>query len=592
MNIMDNVCKICSKRFSYKWGKKLTCSPECMTKWKTSSEYLIAWKEKVKATCIKKYGLAHSSMSPDIKEKIKQTNLKKYGVVSPTQNSEIRKKQISTSLERYGSRTPLENKNIFAQTKKTLKQNYGVDSPFKSNEIRLIARNSKIEIYGDSTYNNHEKAEKTNLEKYGKKHASQVDIFKEKRKRTCRKKYGRDYALQSQSVRAKIKKTNNKKYNADNPMQSESIKERQRQKRLQISYQELFYNKYQEYITPLFIKEEYIGADRVYKFKCNACNNEFDGSAENGGMPRCPVCFPKKSGTSKYEEELADFVTALLPTEKIERHNKTVMSGLELDIFIPTKKIAIEFDGIYWHSEIGGAKYKNYHLNKTKKCEASGITLIHIFEDEWLYKKDIIKNKLTYLLRQDNFVTLYARKCMIRQIDAKISNEFLDKVHLQGRDRASIRYGAYYNDELVAVMTFGKLRIALGHGSKADTYELYRYCSTKKIVGILSKFISKFISEYSPKKIITYADRRFSTTQTCGYSKCGFVFVSETPPNYWYLDKEYNIRMHRFGFRKSELKFKLKKYDQYLTEWKNMKENGYDRIWDCGHLKYEMTIPS
>ncbi|MBR4316364.1 MAG: hypothetical protein IKP65_05310 [Alphaproteobacteria bacterium] len=71
-----------------------------------------------------------------------------------------------------------------------------------------------------------------------------------------------------------------------------------------------------------------------------------------------------------------DFIKSIYPYDIIE-NDKTMIKPYELDIYIPEKQVAIEFDGIYWHNEEN--KPKNYHLMKTELCEEKGIHLIHIF---------------------------------------------------------------------------------------------------------------------------------------------------------------------------------------------------------------------
>ena len=126
---------------------------------------------------------------------------------------------------------------------------------------------------------------------------------------------------------------------------------------------------------------------------------------------------------------------------------------------------------------------------------------------------------------------------------------------------------------------------------KSDQYELIRYGSIANVVGGSSKLLKYFIKTYNPSKIMSYADRRWVFKQKNMYSDNNFELVSITTPNYWYIDKKkYLKRYHRFNFRKSELIKKLKFFDNTLSEWENMQLNGYDRIWDCGNLKYELNF--
>jgi hypothetical protein len=409
---------------------------------------------------------------------------------------------------------------------------------------------------------------------------------------TVRKKYGVENVAQNIAVKKKKEATCISRYGNVCPVISDLVKKKQKRSLSDLYYDQIKERMLVHNISLCFPKEDYTNGKhyKEYGLKCMMCKTEYSGCFTHGHTPLCPNCFPV-SDTSSFETELYEFLCSIIDSAIIEKNNRKVLNGQEIDFFIPSKNTAIELNGNYWHSEISGKKYKNYHLNKTLKCERSGIHLIHIFEDEWINKKDIIKNKLTYLLAPKLVRKVYARDCVIRPIDSKTCNHFLEKTHLQGKDKSSIKYGAFYLDDLIAVMTFGKNRIALGNTHEDGEYELYRYCADRSITGILSKFISRFLADHKTRKITTYADRRFSTPTKCGYEKCGFKFVKSTSPNYWYTHKNsLKVREHRYKYRKNVLEKILPTYSNKLTEWENMKTNGYDRIWDCGHLKFELVV--
>jgi very-short-patch-repair endonuclease len=300
----------------------------------------------------------------------------------------------------------------------------------------------------------------------------------------------------------------------------------------------------------------------------------------------CPSCGVMSSA-------MEDAIVTILEEIKTPyiKNEKSILKNLELDFYIPSQKIAIECNGNYWHSEISGKKDKKYHLNKTTECEKMGIRLIHIFEDEIIEKYKIIKSKIKNLLKS-NTRKIYARKCEIKEITADVKNSFLKKYHSQGVDRSKYKYGLFYKKRLVAVMTFCELRRCLGNKHTDNIIELSRYAtiSSFSIVGGAGKILQYFIKSHTYKKIISYADRRFSTGNL--YSKIGFIKIHDTPPNYWYLikKKNYLIRKHRYNFTKHTIKNKLKNFLDELSEWENMKMNGYDRIWDCGSIKYEYSV--
>ena len=178
---------------------------------------------------------------------------------------------------------------------------------------------------------------------------------------------------------------------------------------------------------------------------------------------------------------------------------------------MPHKKLAIEFDGLYWHSEETG-KNKNYHLNKTELCEKQEIQLIHIFENEWLTKQDIVKSRLKNLLGiYDKIV--YSRKCEIKEVDSKISKKFQDEYHIQGSVNSKISLGLYYQNKLISLMTFGKCRF-----DKKHEWELLRFCNKLgyHIPGSASKLLKYFEKTYKPISLVSYADRRWSHAKRSG----------------------------------------------------------------------------
>jgi hypothetical protein len=346
-------------------------------------------------------------------------------------------------------------------------------------------------------------------------------------------------------------------------------------------YESLFNDRLQNLTTPQFSKDEYGGVNKKYKFKCNKCSSEFLDSLDDGNIPLCPLCFPK-SQSQKFEFEIYKYIKEIYNNSVI-LHDKTILNKLELDIYIPDKKIAIECNGNYFHSEISGCKTKKYHLNKTELCEKQGIQLIHIFEDEWVFKRSIVESRIKKLIINEKN-KIYARNCIIKEISYNEKSNFLNEYHIQGNDVSQYYIGCFYKNELISVMTFSRCRFI-----KDNQIELTRFCSSKNVIGSFGKLLKYFIKNYKPKKIISYADRRFSIGNV--YETLNFKKIGNTPPNYFYIfRKSYLKRMHRFNFKKSSLHKKLSLYNKNISEWDNMKLNGYDRIWDCGSIKYELNI--
>lgn len=289
---------------------------------------------------------------------------------------------------------------------------------------------------------------------------------------------------------------------------------------------------------------------------------------------RCPCC---NEGMSKGEKELSDFIRSL--GIDIELKNRTLIQPLELDIIIPSKKIAIEYNGLYYHGIKKGNIDKKYHLNKLSECNKIGYRLITVFEDEWETKRDIVERRLRHILTNEKGI--FARKCYVTEISPRIAKEFIDKYHIQGYTTCTVKIGAYYNHQLVAVMTFAKGSVSKGAKNEDGIWELSRFCVSCSVTGIAGKLLSHFERNYKPIKIYSYADRRWSNGNV--YEKIGFTFNSFTLPNYWYF-KDNKKRLHRFNFRKDRIKHLATKDN--MTEWHIMQEQGYDKIYDCGNIKY------
>jgi len=347
-----------------------------------------------------------------------------------------------------------------------------------------------------------------------------------------------------------------------------------------------------EYVKSEFEKEGYTlltdHYDNIYQLLDVICPNGHSWKVNIANFKnnhvRCPKC---PTHNSKDEIEIYNYLKKQFTN--ITSGDRSLIPPLELDIVIPDKKVAIEYCGLYWHSERTG-KDRNYHLSKLKKCDDLGYRLITIFEDEWLNKRDLVLSRLNDILNINSPNVIYGRKCEIEEIPTAEKNTFLNKNHLQGRDIGSgIKLGAYYKDELVSVMTFSRNSLSKNVHNKKDEYELSRFCSkiNTRVVGIASKLLRYFTRNYDPKYIFSYADKRWSDGNL--YKQLGFSYDHDSAPNYWYLDSTNRVRLHRFNFRKSQLKGMLN-YNPNLSEWSIMQKEGYTRIWDCGNIKFRMEF--
>ena len=287
----------------------------------------------------------------------------------------------------------------------------------------------------------------------------------------------------------------------------------------------------------------------------------------------CPVC---NNGISRPEKEITDFICNLIGENNVITNTRKFLDGQEIDIYLPQLKIGIEYDGLYWHSE-ANEKDKNYHLKKTELTESKGIRLIHIFEDEWREHKEIVLNKIKHIIGKDNSIVVGARKCRINLINKDLAKTFLDKYHIQGYVSSTIYLGAYYNNELVGVMTFLK--------EKDMEWNLTRFATNFKyrLPGLANKLFKSFIINNNPQMVKSFLDRRWGTCNDNVYNKLGFYLDEVQKPDYSYVKG--HSRYHKFNFRKKTLS---KKYNLPLsmTEKEMCDKLGYFRIWNCGLYKY------
>lgn len=469
-------------------------------------------KEKSRKSVKEKYGVDYISQSSFIKDKIKDNNIKKYGKEHHLQDESILKKQIETNLERYGVKNISQDKNIKDKKIRTNLERRGVDYIFldKSFKDNLI---------------------KSNIEKYG----------------VC-------YNLQSDDIKNKIKKTNLEKYGVDNPSKSLEIKNKIKKTNIKKSHEKIFSD-----------NKNILNIDsykRIFKIFCEDCQSTFEigyylfykrRETKTCICTNCNIIDKHQSGL---EIQLQKFITKIYKGEILFNFK---LENKELDIYLPDLKLAFEFNGLYWHSEI--YKDKNYHLDKTKLCLSKNIQLIHIWEDDWIYKQEIVKsmiiNKLGLIYNR-----IYARKCEIKEItDNKIVKDFLNTNHIQGYTGSYIKIGLFYNSELVSLMSFKK---------NMKEYELNRFANKLNmiVIGGASKLLNYFIKNYS-NNITTFSNNSYSNGDL--YLKLNFKKLYELKSDYHYVVGD--LRVHKFNFRNKDV-------------------SNIFRIYDSGKIKYKYDINS
>lgn len=282
----------------------------------------------------------------------------------------------------------------------------------------------------------------------------------------------------------------------------------------------------------------------------------------------CPKCVIW--GRSSGEDEVGDFVQEL--GFSIERNNRKVLRGKEIDIYLPDEKVGIEYNGLYWHAE----KYvgKDLHKLKADRAEEAGIRLLQVWEDDWQNKKEQVKSHIRHVLGVGKNKRIFARSCTVERIDRHVSRDFLNDNHIQGFSPSSVYLGLYFNEELVAVASFLK---------DGQDYVLSRYATSSHVIGGHSKLVSNFERQYEYNNLVTFADRCFSNGAL--YEKTGWTYDKTIPHDYAYIVA--NKRNHKFNFRLKRFKDDpMLTWKPGLTEKELAELNGLSRIWDAGKIRY------
>lgn len=500
----------------------------------------------------------------------KKSLIEKYNVSNPGQIESVKEKVKKTKFDRYGSETY----NNTTKREKTCIERYGVDNPSKSDEIKL-----KIsEAYHRSNKEDRiEKTKQTNYKKWGVDCTLKNDEIKRKTKITYQQNWNSLHPMKNPQFYITYLNRIATKFNVDykitNVSQIPDIKEK-----IKLS----FYKKRKEFLLKRF-KDLIIDFPTFYtvKIKCPVCNTvselniNFLLQRDKFNIDFCLTCTPYKS-TTHLQAELCNYIKSL--GFDIKENSKIPNSKREMDIYIPSKNLAFEFNGIYWHSEIF-VNDKKHHLNKKKLGLDANINIINIWEDEWHLNKSLIQSKIKSSLGIYEKI-IGARECKIKELnDSKEAKKFLIQNHIQGFASASNYIGLYYNNELVSLISFA-------FSKNLNGLEIKRFCnkSSYKIQGSFSKLLKYFIKTYKPDIIYTYLDLDWGNGHNNLYEKNGFKFIKQTDPGFFYVVK--GKREHREKFQKKKL-VKMG-YDSNLTATEILSKLGYYKIYNCGNLLYKL----
>lgn len=431
------------------------------------------------------------------------------------------------------------------------------------------------------------------IESYRTRSKESIEQSRIKRQETCKLKYNGNGPACSDEVRKKMKQTCKSKTGYENIFQNkEYIKQCTYTKhgvtniRKNREYiKNCFFKKYGVFSSShihlsQYTEESLSDKERFVKMiEDNKCKSVQDIMKVLQVSDYCVYFYLKKynitnlinRNVSHYEDDIIEWFKTL--NIKVIPNYRKIITSKEIDIFLPEYNIGVEFNGSYWHSSLW--KKANYHQEKSLAFNAKNIFIYHIFEYEWLQNQEKIKKHLLNLLGLSTN-KIFARKCIIKEIDTQVKNLFLEKYHLQGSDKANIKLGLFYNDELVEVMTFCKPRF-----NKNYQYELSRLCSVEgtNVIGGSSKLFKYFVKTYNPQSIITYSN--FAKNRGKVYSLLGFEQKELSKPNYvWVKD---TVVLPRYQTQKKNL---LKQGFIGTSEQDIMNNRGFFQIFDCGNFVY------
>lgn len=266
---------------------------------------------------------------------------------------------------------------------------------------------------------------------------------------------------------------------------------------------------------------------------------------------------------------MAEYVESLGLT--IEQANRTIIPPQEIDIYIPQLNIGIEYNGLHWHSEL--YKEKNYHRDKNREAAKQGVRLIHVWEDWWTHKPEIVKEMIAAKLGASTRPTVGARQCEIVEPSRSEADDFLNTYHIQGATTATDRIGLRHGNELIAAMTFTR---------RADGQtELTRYATDRNVPG----GFSRLVAAYKPRPLVSFASLDISDGTL--YESNGWKLDKELAPDYMYIVGD--SRRHKFGYRKARFETDPNlAFREDFTEHQLARLNELYRIYDCGKLRYAL----
>lgn len=277
-------------------------------------------------------------------------------------------------------------------------------------------------------------------------------------------------------------------------------------------------------------------------------------------------CYRCGAYLNRAQKAVAEFVEEL--GVKVEADNRTILGGPHIDIWVPELNIGVEYHGSYWHTT---KRVGNKHRKKWELAEKAGVRLLQIFDFEWVGRRDAVENRLRAILGKTTAIA--ARKCDMRQVLPGDADVFFDRVHTQGKgSRATIAYGLFNGEELVACASFGKPRSP----NSPYQWELYRYASEGRVQGGFQRLFKAFVKQHEPLSVLSYCDLRWGNGDL--YKHAGFNLDGITPPDMWYTTGSDRIPRER-AIRRPE----------GLTQAQYVEQQGWEAVHGVGSQRWIWT---
>ncbi|MBT9137698.1 MAG: hypothetical protein DDT31_00236 [Syntrophomonadaceae bacterium] len=331
-------------------------------------------------------------------------------------------------------------------------------------------------------------------------------------------------------------------------------------------------------ISPRFDINAYQGNRTWVDVQCSTCSTSFKIQRLRwiGNSNLCPTCYTPRA--SRGQHEVADWVRSLGVMVRVN-DRKMFKGKMELDIFVPEKQLVIEYDGLYWHSEKGRPDTKKKSAEKLIALKAAGLKHIMVFDDEWELKRPIVESRIRNALGCVER-KVAARHCEVVEVTRIDATEFMRANHLQGNVAMHEAIGLRFDNELVAVMTFGASRF-----NSTLNWELLRFATKTgtSVVGGASRIFSTWRRKHAGASIVSFSDNRWGTGNF--YTHLGFTNDGQTGQGYFYINSN-GQRRSRQQHMKHKLKNALTVFDPSLTERENCWNNGWYRVWDLGNTRW------